>query len=199
MADSQILALRKAIVKRLQEKLPGVNVEEHRRAKFDPRDFDRCLKDRALALRVAFVGTPEDVQLSSNDVDAPEAWAIYIAAKDVADEQRTIHRDETIFEVLPTILRTVCSNGWDVGDIEMSKPMKVRSAELDGGEAETSAKSTMLWGVSWLQVACIPPEQDGDIRPFLTLITKYDLTPNEDSVPEDRTFEAEDTITLPQG
>lgn len=189
MAD-EILEMRAAIVRKLREALPGVDVDEHPRAALDPRDIDAC--KQALTLRVSFAGTPEDAQMSADEVQTATAWAIYVITKDGGPDK--LPRDVIALRVLPSILRTVASDHFCT-DFAAEKPRMVRSKELYAGEAEASTRSAMVWGVSWTQLICIPPDESEleGLRPFLKLIVDYDLAPANEVI------DATDTILLPQG
>ncbi len=191
----EILRLRTAIRDVLRAALPGVSVEEFPRASMDTADLDLALKDRSLALRVAFRGIEADATFSANEVDAPESWAVFIAAKDQTGETR-LSRDQLILGVIPQVLRAVAPGTWfgeslDEDDDDCAHKL-TRLRAVPAYEGETDTRGAALWAVTWQQTVSIPPVADGDIRPFLTLVTSYDLAP------ADEVIDASDTITLEQ-
>lgn len=195
---TQILALRTAIVERLREALPGIDVQAHPRATFGPKDLDACLRNRWIAIRVMFRGVLEEgTKASSNQTDVPEAWGLVIAAKDGKKTPADLlPRDEKILSILPTVLATIAADGFldedDEDDVLQGLPHGIRVEEIYAGDEDGAANSAMVWGVVWNQLACIPAGTPDDLRDFLTLVTHYDLAPG------DGTDEASDTIPLPQ-
>ncbi len=191
---SQILTMRAAIVTRLRTVFPGVNVEEHPRAEFTTKDLDAARRKGHLVMRVMFRGVFEgDTKMSSHECDVPQSWGIVVASKDGRGSSTDdLARDVKILRVLPDLLRTVASNGWDVGDIVMTEPRRILCNEMYAGDEDGGAQSAMAWGVTWVQTASIPPVETDDLRDFLTLVTRYDLAPGDEA------YEASDTIDLPQ-
>lgn len=190
---SQILEMRASIVARLRTLLPGVSIEEHRRAEFTTRDVEAALRGRHLALRVMFRGVQEDgTAFSTGEVDAPESWGIVIVAKDgKGTPTDAVPRDEKILNVLPEVLRAIVDDEWAVGGVAQ-KPRRILSNEMYGGDEDGASNSAMVWGVTWVQTVSIPPQPPTDLLPFLQLVTHYDLAPGDG---ED---DASDTISLPQ-
>lgn len=194
--------LRNAIVRRLREQIPGVSAEVHPRSAFGPEDLNEALKNRALALRVAFLGCPDGVEWSSNDVDATTSWCVYVVTKDTADKRRDVLALEAIPQVLHAVAQglfvmpapTAHVPGDDEDDCDereqLHKPKRIRVDPLYEGEIDT--KSAMVWSVGWTQKLSIPPSDCSDLRDFLTLTTHYDLAPG------DGTNEATDTIRMRQ-
>lgn len=186
--SSPILAMRAAIVAKLRERFPDTNIEEHKRTTFGAQDLSLTLKDRSIAVRVAFSGVPEESKWSSNEVDFPAAWSVYLCTKDISGKH-PLPRDVIALRFLPALLLAVSPGTWAV-DFDHGDLKKLRSASLFEGEAE--GKSALVWGVSWLQSITYSDEAAlADLRPFLTLLTKYDLAPSPDGV-----FEANETIRM---
>jgi hypothetical protein len=183
-----ILTVRKAMVERLETALRGIDVKAHPRPGFGPADLTAALKDKPLAIRLAFVSVPEDAVWSSNETDMPCAWAIYLAAKDIGGTAPS--RETQVLTILPRIIELVASFGWAQCCGE-HRAENIRSAELYAGEVD--GQSACVWSVTWRQVLTVSPCDNGDdLRPFLTLITRYDIEP------ADGTIDASDTISMPR-
>lgn len=187
---TQIIQMRQSIVERLRARFPGVDIAAHPRASFGPADLTDALRNKAFAVRISFAAVPEDAVWSSNDTDIPTAWAAYLCAKDVSDQDS---RETLILTFLPSMIAAVASFDWpSCGDgFEEHKSERIRAAEAFPGDVD--GKSVAVWSVSWKQVLTVSPCDNGDdIRPFLTLITRYDIEP------ADGTIDASDTISLPR-
>jgi hypothetical protein len=210
-----ILAMRTAIVTRLREAFPllATHIHSHFRTKLDSKDIHACLDNTHLAMRVAFVGNPDqDASITSGMLDMPGRWVLYLIAKDrtgkKADGGMAAMRDETLLEILPEVLRVIASDGFTLvetttqGETETYKPKGVRSAPVYEGDPESSTSSALVWGVRFGLEMLIPPADDEDIRAFTALVTHYDLTPPEDPADyeghDEDDFEATDNIDLPQ-
>lgn len=193
--SSEILVMRAAIVERLREVLPGVDVQEHPRVSISGQDVLRVIQTQPskLGLRVAYTGS-DGARDASYETDTPCMWAIYIVAGDIPAQatRPAISRDATILGLLPTILRTVAANHFDVGDVTARRPERVRAGELYGGEAEASIASAAIWAVEWTQMVSFTEElEDGALLPLLKLITSYDLAPANDVIDASDTIEFE--------
>lgn len=193
-----IVELRSAIVERLRERLQDVSVDELPRAEYTDALIASSLKNKHLAIRVAFVGVAEDVEWGSQEIDVPLTWSVLIFTKDVS---RELPRDVVALQTIAKVMAAVAD-----GKFEMSRPegepddgngcdgerlhavRRLRATSLYDGEIDT--KSAMVWEVSWTQTMTIPPAYSCDIRPLLELITHYDLAPG------DGTHEASDTIDM---
>jgi hypothetical protein len=90
--------------------------------------------------------------------------------------------------LLPRLIEAVASTTWPECCGE-HKATRIRSSEAFPGEVD--GKSDAVWSVSWMQVLTVSPCDSGDdLRPFLTLITSYDIEP------ADGTIDASDTISM---
>jgi hypothetical protein len=180
-----ILTVRKAMVERMETALRGIDVKAHPRPGFGPADLTAALKDRPLAIRVAFVSVPEDAQWSSDETDIPCAWAVYIAAKDIGGNAPS--RETQALSILPRVIELVASFTWAQGGEHRAE--SIRSAELYAGEVD--GHSACVWAVTWRQTLTVPPCDNGaDLREFVTLITRYDIEPS------DGTIDASDNISM---
>lgn len=192
---NEILVMRAAIVERLREVLPGVDVQEHPRVDVDVRDIARMVQTQRnkLALRVAFTGI-KGAQYVAFEADAPCGWAVYIAAADIPSQatRPAISRDVAILALLPTVIATIVADNFDIGETEARKPVGVDSGQIYEGEAEASVASAAVWAVTWQQTVIFTPPADDDIRPLLSLITSYDIAP------ADEVIDASDTIEFEQ-
>jgi hypothetical protein len=200
-----ILAMRTAIVTRLQEAFPALaeHIKPHFRTKISAEDIDRCLTHTHFAMRVSFAGVLEDADSIDHELRAPETWVVYLIVKDRTGKKSTgdlaAMRDETLLTLLPEILRVVVDDGFEMvetttGDTINFKPKSVRAVPVYEGEPDESVSSALVWAIRWTETALIPPADSDDIRPFTTLTTNYELTPEDD----ENDFEATDTITLEQ-
>lgn len=196
-----IVTLRQSIVDKLSGALAGVNVAAHPRVDFTTEDLNEALKNRSLALRVSFGGVLDDVKLNSDEIDTPTAWTVFVATKDVAGD---LPRDVIALKIIPRILAVVARGRFEMPrtqyeiveedeeeDCEretLHRVRSLRSAEIYRGEVDT--KSAMVWAVQWRQTMSIAPDTCDDIRPLLTVITRYDLAP------KDGVIDASDTISM---
>lgn len=193
----RIVEMRAAIVAKLVAAFPELTndaIAAFPRAQMDTSDLNEALRNRNLALRVAFTGIVDDAQLSSNEIDAPETWCIFVAAKDVANGPK---RDVVLLTILPDILHAVAPGQWldgateDDPDDNAHEVEKLRAQPLYEGEVDT--KGALLWAVTWQQTVSIPATLAvDDLRDFLTLITSYDLAPADEDI------DATDTIQMRQ-
>lgn len=195
-----ILAMRAAIVTRLQETFPTLadHIKPTFRTKIGTEDADRCLANTNVAMRVAFAGVLEDATLVDDELQAPETWVIYLLAKD-GTGKRGVQRDVALLTILPLLLRTVCQDGFeladepdgsDFGETTNFRPKGVRAAPVYEGEPDESVPSCLIWAVRFTETALIGPPTPTGLT-ALSLITHYDLAPGDG---ED---EASDTYPKP--
>jgi hypothetical protein len=176
----QILQARKAIVDRLARILDPVPVAVHPHASMDQRHLESILKNRYLGVYVAFRGNQqEDAAYNFPEVDAPFDWAVFICAKD--GDKSGLRRDEQILSVLPAVLVAVAQSGELAQlseELQIARPERIRSVPVFEGELEIG--STMLWAVTWRQGMSLGEKAAADdLRPYLTLVTRYDLAPKD--------------------
>ena len=183
-----IIKLREEFTRRLEEAFRGVDVRSHPRPGFGSEDLALALKDKSLALRVAFVSVPEDAVWSSQETDIPCAWAIYIAAKDIGGVKPS--RETQVLTILPRVIELVASFAWpESEECGEHRAQRIRAAELYAGDVD--GRSACVWSVTWKQVVSLAPCDNGDdIRPFITLITSYDIEPADGQI------DASDTIAM---
>lgn len=187
-----IVRARAAIVAALRTALPRVDIKEHPRATLTTKDMHDAVKARGnLAIRVAFAGAHEDVELDSNTVDVPCQWVAYILSADQTGKSAQT-RDVIALNVVPRIARTIHQRSQDVPELQ-GQIERMRIIPGPQGEEDESARSVMIWTVQWRQTLSFEEElEESDLLPFLELVTSYDLAPG------DGAYEATDTIQLPQ-
>ena len=195
-----ILAMRTAIVERLQETFPTLadHIKSTFRTKISTADADHCLTNTNIAMHVAFAGVLEDAMLVDDELQAPETWVIYILTKD-GTGKNGVKRDVSLLTILPKLLLTICQDGFeledepegsDFGETTNFRPKGVRSAPVYEGEPDESVSSCLIWAVRFTETALIGPPTPADAT-ALVLVTHYDLAPGDG---ED---EASDTYPKP--
>ncbi len=205
-----LLAMRTAIVTRLQELFPALapHIKTHHRTVLTSKDIDRCLDNTSLALRVNCTGgsASEDSKMYHAELCIPPVWTIWIIAKDEtgkrnAEGTRGRMRDEIVLGILPEVLRAVCSDGFEMEETSeigattpTRRPDGVRWGPVYEGEPDDSVPSALVWAVRFTEVMFIPPADPTDLLGLATLVTNYDITPLD----EENDFEASDTVELDQ-
>lgn len=190
-----ILELRKAIVAEFRERFERVPVDEHTRSTFTAADLRHSLAGKPrIAIRVGFEGVLEDAKDELAKVNLQITWAAYVCARDGGKED--IPRDQAILRLIPDLIALVSAQPWEAPDgILLGKPKTFRVVGGFQGDVDDTA-SEAVWLVRWKQDVGFDSSTDGstddDLRPFLYLLTQFDLAP------ADETIDAEDTILLPQ-
>lgn len=195
MFQPQILAVRAAIAAKLRAAISPVPVEEHPLTKVTSDQLHQLLSDRHLVVRVSCLGNPREPADYDGEINTPFEWAAWICAKD--GHSSKLSRSDLILSLLPMVMIEVAkaplSGSFQVNSGEDSlaarSPRSIRS--LATHEGEPGGNSDAIWMVSWQQTVDLKDvNANRDLRPFLELITKYDLAP------KDGVIDATDVISM---